>query len=125
MLLSAHYAEKQWTSHERRAAQSRAFTENREYILPVRIDDTLIDGFLDTTAYVDARKKSPEQIAELVVAKVRAFNEANGIEYSVVRAEEVLKDAGIRGPNDDNFSDADIETECPTCNPSFHRILRI
>ena len=34
MLVSDSYAAKQWTNHERRAAQSRAFSENREYILP-------------------------------------------------------------------------------------------
>jgi len=34
MLLSKHYAAKQWTNHERQAAQARAFSENQEYILP-------------------------------------------------------------------------------------------
>jgi len=37
MILSRHYAGKTWTTHERRHAQARAFNENREYILPVRL----------------------------------------------------------------------------------------
>ncbi len=43
---SKAYAEKLWTKHELRQAQARAFTENREYILPIRIDDTDIPGFV-------------------------------------------------------------------------------
>jgi hypothetical protein len=115
MLLSTNYAKKQWTSHERRAAQARAFVENREYILPIRLDDAEIDGVLDTTGYIDVRKKSLEQIVELLVTKVRHFNAENGIQYIIVRAEEVFKNAGIRSPNDSDFSDTDFVTECPTC----------
>src|SRR5262249_10775367 len=48
MLLSKHYATKVWTRHEREAAQARAFQENAEYILPVRLDDTQIPGILPT-----------------------------------------------------------------------------
>src|SRR5438876_472911 len=43
MLLSEHYAKKQWTNHERRAAQARAFAESTEYILPLRLDDAAED----------------------------------------------------------------------------------
>jgi hypothetical protein len=34
ILISKTYAQKRWTTHERRNAQSRAFRENREYIPP-------------------------------------------------------------------------------------------
>jgi hypothetical protein len=51
MLLSEHYATKVWTSHEREAAQARAFQEHRDYILPVRLDDTEIPGILPTIGY--------------------------------------------------------------------------
>ena len=57
MLLSTDYAKKQWTSHERRAAQARAFSENREYILPLRLDDSEIEGVLDTTGYIVPDRK--------------------------------------------------------------------
>src|SRR5271166_2549992 len=36
IFVSAHYAQKLWTNHERESAQSRAFGERREYILPAR-----------------------------------------------------------------------------------------
>lgn len=62
MFLSKHYAAKQWPTLERKAAQERAFKENREYILPIRIDDTGIPGILDTVAYQDLREKRIEEI---------------------------------------------------------------
>ena len=120
MLVSDSYAAKQWTNHERRAAQSRAFSENREYILPLRLDDARIDGILDTTGYIDFRKKTVEEVVELVVAKVRTFNVQNGLAYAILRAEEVFKNAGILAPNGMAFSDANFQTECPTCKTRQH-----
>ena len=55
MFISRSYATKRWTGFEREAAQARAFAENREYILPVRIDDTDLPGMLPTVAYVKPR----------------------------------------------------------------------
>lgn len=120
MLVSDNYAAKQWTNHERRAAQSRAFSENREYILPLRLDDAQIDGILDTTSYIDFRKKTLDHVVELILTKVRTFNAQNGIAYSILRAEEVFKNAGIRGPNETLFSDANFLAECPTCKTKQH-----
>lgn len=120
MLVSDSYAAKQWTNHERRAAQSRAFTESREYVLPLRLDDAQIEGVLTTTGYIDFRKKTVEEVVELVVTKVRAFNVQNGIAYAILRAEEVFKNAGIRGPNEVPYSDANFQTECPTCKSRQH-----
>jgi hypothetical protein len=70
MFISTHYKEKVWTNHERRAAQSRAIEESREYILPARFDDTEIPGILPTTGYIDLRINSPAQVAILVLQKL-------------------------------------------------------
>lgn len=53
--LSKHYARKRWTTHERRAAQERAFRQNREYILPVRLDSTRVPGIMRTTGFMGLR----------------------------------------------------------------------
>ena len=37
MFISKHYREKLWSNHERRAAQSRAFEDAIDYILPARL----------------------------------------------------------------------------------------
>ena len=44
MFLSKYYAAKLWTNLERQASQARAFRENTEYIMPVRLDETVLPG---------------------------------------------------------------------------------
>ena len=70
MFLSEYYAQKVWTNHERESAQARAFEENREYILPVRLDDTEIPGILPTVGYLDLRSMTIEEIHQILVEKL-------------------------------------------------------
>lgn len=70
MLLSQHYSKKLWTSHERKAAQARAFSENREYILPLKLDDTEVPGILETTGYIDFRNETAESVSQLILKKL-------------------------------------------------------
>ena len=70
MFVSEYYASKLWTNHERKAAQAKAFTQNSEYILPVRIDDTDIPGILPTTAYIRSNEYSPAQLVSLIIKKL-------------------------------------------------------
>jgi TPR repeat protein len=92
MFLSRHYAAQVWTNHEREAAQARAFKENREYILPVRLDDTEIPGMLPTVGYVSCPPETADSIADLVVVKLRS-----------------ITDVG-RTPSPDDISDTAAET---------------
>jgi hypothetical protein len=69
---SRHYAEKVWTTHERKFAQERALTEKgNEYILPVRFDDTAIPGVPSTMGYLDFQKYGTEGICNAFVHKLR------------------------------------------------------
>ncbi len=70
MLLSQNYKSKLWTNHERESAQARAFRENREYILPIKIDDTKIPGINETVGYLDINTHSIERIVELIIDKL-------------------------------------------------------
>ncbi|MDE0017296.1 MAG: TIR domain-containing protein [Candidatus Poribacteria bacterium] len=70
MFLSQHYERKLWTNHERQMAQARAFQENREYILPVRLDDTEIPGIPPTVGYLDLRAMTIEEVYEVLVKKL-------------------------------------------------------
>lgn len=71
MFLSENYANKLWTSHERRSAQARAFEEKREYILPVRFDDTEIPGITSTIGYINANEFTPEELANRIKEKIK------------------------------------------------------
>ncbi|HEV8368679.1 MAG TPA: TIR domain-containing protein [Pyrinomonadaceae bacterium] len=68
VFISQAYSQKVWTKHELRSVQARALKENREYILPVRLDDTELPGVLPTIGYISG--KSPEKLAQLVLEKL-------------------------------------------------------
>jgi hypothetical protein len=70
IFLSKHYKEKLWTNHERESAQEKAFREHETYILPVKLDDTLIPGIRSTTGYLDGTKLSSHQVASLAYEKL-------------------------------------------------------
>ena len=70
LFISKHYANRLWTTHERRNAQARAFREKEEYILPIRLDDTEIPGLPETVGYVDLRRQSIDEVCRLVLQKL-------------------------------------------------------
>lgn len=70
LFVSSHYADKVWTNHERQSAQARAISAHEEYVLPARFDDTVVPGLRPTVGYVDLRRLSPEELAELIKEKV-------------------------------------------------------
>ena len=70
VMFLSHYAAKVWTNHELKSAQARAFQENEEYILPVRLDDTLISGIRPTLGYLDLRNIKVEDAARLAIQKI-------------------------------------------------------
>jgi hypothetical protein len=71
MIISKNYALKQWTNTEREAAQSRAYRQNAEYILPLLLDETQIPGLPPTTAYVRIQDHSVEEVCEMLVMKIK------------------------------------------------------
>lgn len=70
IFISRHYATKLWTTHERKAAQARAFGEQQAYILPIRLDETEIPGILPTIAYLSWHQETGASIAHIILEKV-------------------------------------------------------
>jgi hypothetical protein len=70
MFISKHYAEKVWTTHERRSAFAAAIERRVEYILPARFDDTKIDGLRSSIGYVDLSQETPESLVGLILEKL-------------------------------------------------------
>lgn len=89
MFLSKYYAEKLWTSHERESAQERAFREKQEYILPLRFDNTKIPGIKETVGYVSIGSRTPKQICELIILKVK------GSDKEPINSEEDVEQISI------------------------------
>ncbi len=74
ILISKHYIKKPWTLHELEQIQTRVFESraagNKEYLLPLRIDDTEIPGINSITGYIDIREKSLEDVADIIYKKL-------------------------------------------------------
>jgi hypothetical protein len=70
MFISKYYAEKVWPTHERRSAFEKAIESKEEYILPARFDDTEIPGLHKHIVYIDLQKKTPEDLAKLIMQKL-------------------------------------------------------
>lgn len=69
IFVSRHYAEKMWCRQERRSALARAAQERSAYVLPVRLDDTELDGLLPTVGYVDARREGVSGVSSKFLAR--------------------------------------------------------
>jgi hypothetical protein len=70
MFISRFYAEKMWTSHERRSALARALEQRSAYILAVRLDSTPLEGLRPTVGYLDARQMGSDGIVRITLAKL-------------------------------------------------------
>jgi hypothetical protein len=71
MFISAHYAEKVWGRVEKRASLATAITRKAAYILPIKLDDTQLEGIPPTVIYVDARVYGIDGLVKLIREKLR------------------------------------------------------
>ena len=70
MFISKEYVAKMWPSHELGSALARQ-VQDPGYILPIVFDDGIqVPGLNFTIGRQDARKKTPEQIADLFLKKL-------------------------------------------------------
>ena len=70
VFISRKYVAKVWPNHERRAMLSRAVQELREYVLPVRFDDSVVPGLPGGVIYLSADNYSPAEIAAMISEKL-------------------------------------------------------
>jgi hypothetical protein len=72
IFVSAEYANRMWTTHERKSAQARALEEKgKEYILPIKVDDTELPGMQPTLGHLALSEYEIPQIAELLIKKLK------------------------------------------------------
>jgi Uncharacterized protein containing a TIR (Toll-Interleukin 1-resistance) domain len=95
IFISENYVKKAWTKHELRSAQARAFQQNSEYILPIKLDDTELPGLPSTIAYIDLRNTSIEEIVNSLSEKIGVAKRPN--------VEEISK-LVLKGNKDDRLS---------------------
>jgi hypothetical protein len=71
VLVSKHYAVKDFTNFEFTIARDEARMRKEEFILPVRLDDTPLIGLHPDVFYLDYRQMGAAQIAQLIKDKMR------------------------------------------------------
>lgn len=86
VFVSKNYLKKNWTKHELKQMQARAFESDREYILPVRLDDAVLPGLNKTIGYLDSRRTPLNEIAYLLLEKLNKPTEGLEINWSGNRA---------------------------------------
>ncbi len=109
MIISENYARKQWTNLERKAAQSRAFAECTEYILPLKLDDTEVQGMLDTVGHIDYSGIKFDELIHTISVKIHQYNQENNVTYPKTEIRTVLRDAFP------DFTTTNATTKCPSC----------
>ena len=71
VFISEHYALKDWTDFEFSIARQEAKTRKREFILPIRIDNTNIVGLHNDVGYLDLNKENVKSIVETISEKLK------------------------------------------------------
>jgi len=89
VFISRSYAGKMWTRHERRSALARALEQTTPYVLPVRLDDTVLKGFRPTVGYLDARKLGLSGIVRVALTKLATGKRVAATDISRVPRTEI------------------------------------
>ena len=70
VFISAAYRDRMGPRHELKAVLARAMMERKEYVLPVRLDETVLDGLLPSIAYLDLRQQTPAEVGISICQKL-------------------------------------------------------
>lgn len=73
LFISKHYPNKDWTDFELTIARREAENRNKEFILPIYLDDTILFGLKNDVSYLDINKEDADSIARAIVSKVRSY----------------------------------------------------
>ncbi len=95
IFISQHYVQKEWTTYESSAAMVRMLDSNlkqKEYLLPVKFDETKVSGILSTIGFIDGKKKSPEELGNLIIKKVHGgeTEKEDPISFEIFKNELIL-----------------------------------
>ncbi|MGM5629873.1 TIR domain-containing protein [Apibacter raozihei] len=86
--ISSFYKEKIWTNFEIRNALARSIENKEEYILPVKFDDTELDGLRSTIGFINIKNMQPEELADRILKKL-------GSEVNIPIPEKEISESNI------------------------------
>jgi TIR domain/Protein of unknown function (DUF2934) len=117
ILVSQEYCKAAYTNLERRYALDRALASKREYILPVLLDNSWLDGLPTSTAYLDLRVISATEVGAMLVRKVDESNATVTVPAhvpgpNVYPVDGVPGASPFGGPESFSFASLRIADEC-------------
>lgn len=80
VFISQYYVQKEWTCYESAAAMVRLLNSNmkqKEYLLPVKFDETKVSVVLSTIGFIDGKKKTPDELGNLIIKKLHTSDLKN------------------------------------------------
>lgn len=69
-IVSASYAERVWPQYEWDVARREATQRHEEFILPLRMDTSILVGLPDTVGYLDLRRYSVNKVVDILIEKL-------------------------------------------------------
>lgn len=90
ILISKDYCERAYTNLERRRALDRALESKVEYILPIRLDDSWLEGLPRATAFLDLRTMSLVDVGKTLVRKIKGAADVRVIVPEGIAASKVV-----------------------------------
>jgi TIR domain len=66
------YATKEWCGLEWRAIRELIKMRQYERVMPMRFDDTVMEGLFSIDGFIDLKQRSPLQVARLIMERLRA-----------------------------------------------------
>jgi len=101
---SNHYKKKLWTKRELQSAQAKALKSKQEYVLPAIFEESVtIPGIPKTTGYISLWDRTPEQMANLIISKLRSL----GVEITArfLYSDEAKADVDFPRPKGDRVTE--------------------
>ena len=74
VFLGKDYERKEWPGLEMRVVRDIIKRRDSSRVMPVRVDDVPVSGFLSIDGYIDARQHSPESIAQFILERLKALH---------------------------------------------------
>jgi hypothetical protein len=71
VFLCRDYERKTWTGLEWRVFRDLIKNKKGDMIMPLRLDDAKVSGFLSIDGFIDMRNREPDEIADLILERLR------------------------------------------------------
>lgn len=72
MIISRDYIRKQWTKVEKKGLHwLGSLKKKNDYILPLRLDDSVVKGILPTMGYIDYTRRKHMEVLQILLDKLR------------------------------------------------------